>query len=238
MIRPTMLICLLLTLSVGAAALSIYDIQYTTSRGVDNSYPSPYLGKTVTLEGVVTATHYRNEGFFLSETLSGAWRGIYVSDDVHKPEAGHYIRISGEVAEVFGMTCIRGISDYRLLDRNRPLPNPTIISSDQLANAHEAEAYEGVYCRIINASAASRSSRSGRFMVTDGGGQCSVVLGSFGTQKSQAPSIGKQFSQILGVVIFNYGEYSLNPISAADLQVLQPVSTQSGSWGKIKSLYK
>lgn len=238
MFKQTALMVLLLTLCVGVAALSIYDVQYTASRGVDNSYPSPYLGQTVTLEGVVTATDYRNEGFFLSENLSGAWRGIYVSDDSYKPETGHFIRITGEVAEVFGMTCIRGISEYRLLDRNRTLPNPAIISSGQLENPHEAEAYEGVYCRVVNASASSRSSRSGRFMVTDGGGQCSVVLGSFGEKSSRTPSVGKQFSQIRGVVVFSYGEYSLNPISAADMQVQQPVSTQSGSWGKIKSLYK
>ncbi|MBP9006961.1 MAG: hypothetical protein KBG06_03825, partial [Candidatus Syntrophosphaera sp.] len=63
-----------------AGATSIYNIQYTNSRGADNSYPSPYLGKQVTVEGIVTAVNFNGEGYFLSEPVSGAWRGIYVLD--------------------------------------------------------------------------------------------------------------------------------------------------------------
>ena len=42
--RIIWLTCLLLSLCLGAAALTIYDVQYTASRGVDGSYPSPWLG--------------------------------------------------------------------------------------------------------------------------------------------------------------------------------------------------
>ncbi len=229
---------MLLTLYAGAEALSIYNIQYTTSRGVDNSYPSPYSGKEVSLEGVVTATNYQGGGFFLSELISGAWRGIFVYDNTYKPSVGSYLRITGEVAELFGMTCIQDLSSFRILDRNRPRPNPAIISTGQLSNSLEAEAYEGVYSRVINASTSSSKTKSNRFMINDGSGQCSIALGNFGHKASSAPSVGVQYSQVAGVVVFNYGEYSLNPISSADMQVQQPVSVQNRSWGKIKSIYK
>ena len=235
--RSILLTSLLLSFCIGAGALSIFDIQYTTSRGVDGSYPSPYLGKTVTIEGVVTSRDYRGGGFFLSEPVSGAWRGILVNDTAYNPAVGSHVRITGEVAETFGMTCLRNISNYRLLDSNRTLPNPVIISSGQLANPMEAEAYEGVYARILNTTSSGAKTRNGRFMVNDGSGQCSVVLGSFGG-RSSTPPVGTQYSQIVGIVVFGYGEYSLNPISSSDMQMQQPVSVQNRSWGKIKSIYK
>lgn len=231
------LIALLLSLCMGVWATTIYDIQYTTSRGVDNCYPSAYQGKQVTVEGVVTATDYRSGGFFLSEPVNGAWRGIFVNDDRYEPRVGNFLRLTGVVAEVFGMTCLQDLSAYRVLDSNRSLPNPIILSTGQLSSSFEAEAYEGVYSRIINASSSSSKSRSGRFTANDGSGACSIVSGSFGG-KSISPAVGVQFAQIVGIVVFGYGEFSLNPISPADIGIQQPTSTQSRSWGKIKSIYK
>lgn len=227
----------MLSLCLGAAALTIYDVQYTVSRGVDGSYPSPWLGKQVSLEGVVTAAGYRGEGYFISERLSGAWRGILVLDDSRDPAVGSYVRLSGVVAEQFGMTCIRDLSSFRILDPNRGLPNPVIISTGQLTNAMEAEACEGVYVRLVNATVTGGRSKNGRFTVSDGSGQCVVSLQNFGG-KATAPAAGTQFSQVSGLVVFSHGEYLLNPVSADDLQVQHPVSVQSRSWGKIKSIYK
>ncbi len=236
--RSILLVSVLLSLCLGAGALTIYEIQYTSSRGVDNSFPSPYLGKVVSVEGVVTAAGYRNSGFFLSENVSGAWRGIFVQTNSYTPSVGSYVRLTGEVAESYGMTCLQDIRNYRVLDRNRPLPKPVIISTGQLENPHEAEAYEGVYARLINSSVSSAKSASGKFMVTDGSGQCRITLGAFGTKPAQSPAAGTQYAQIAGIVTFGYGEYNLNPFSASDLQIQQPVSTQNRSWGKIKSIYK
>jgi len=235
--RSIWLTSILLSLCMGVAALSIYDVQYTASQGVDGSYPSPWLGKQVSLEGVVTAAGYRGEGFFLSERLSGAWRGIFILDGRHDPAVGSYVRLSGVVAENFGMTCIRDLNSIRILDNYRGLPDPVIISTGQMANAIEAEAFEGVYVRLVNTSVNGNKARNGRFSVSDGSGQCGVMLQSFGGRASE-PAIGTQFANITGVVAFSYGEYLLNPVSTGDLQVQQPVSTQNRSWGKIKSIYK
>lgn len=235
--RSIWLASFMLSLCLGASALTIYDVQYTASRGVDNSYPSAYLGKQVTLEGIVTATGYRGEGFFLSEKISGAWRGIYILDSSYKPFVGNYVRLSGEVAEHFGMTCIRDLNSFRVLDGNRTLPSPAVISTGQLGSAMEAEAYEGVYVRLVNSAVTGAKARNGSFTVSDGSGQCGVVLQSFGG-KASSPAVGTQYAQIAGVVTFSYGEYLLNPFSAAGLQVQQPVSVQNRSWGKIKSIYK
>ena len=234
----TLLCLLLLCVSAGAAALSIYNVQYTVSRGVDNSYPSAYTGKTVTVEGVVCAARFKGEGFFLSEPLSGAWRGIMVRTGDYDPTPGTYLRLTARVAEHFGMTCLQDISKYTILDRNRPQPKPVIVTTGQLDDPQEAEAYEGVYIRLVNVSATGGKTRGGSFTVNDGSGQCRVLQGSFGSKSQASPAVGSLYSQIAGIVTFAYGEYALNPIGASDIQSQQPVSTQNRSWGKIKSIYK
>jgi len=236
--KTVLMISLMLSLWLGVAAVSIYDIQFATSPGVDSSYPSPYLGREVTVEGVVTAINFRNGGYFISEPVSGAWCGILINDRRNEPQPGDQIRLTGKVAELFGMTCIQDISAWRIVARNRPLPVPVIITTGQLSRADEAEAYEGVYVRVLNASSSSARARNGKFMINDGSGQCSVSMGSFTDKKTLSPAPGVLFSQIVGVVVFGFGEFSLNPISSSDIQVQQPTSVQNRSWGKIKSIYK
>lgn len=229
---------ILMGLATAAGALTIYDIQYTNTPGVDNCYPSPYVGREVTLEGIVTGADYAQGGYFISEPISGSWRGIYIADKRNRPSQGDKIRVRGRVHESFGMTCLLDISSYRMLDRNYGLPQPLIVTTGQLSRADEAEAYEGVYARVLSASVASSRSKAGRFAVTDGSGQCSITTGSFSRQKALSPAAGTQFSSIVGIVVFGFSEFSLNPVAPGDTQIQQPLSTQNRSWGKIKSIYK
>ena len=236
--KTLLLISLLMCLAAIAGAVSIYDVQFTASSGSDGTYPSRYTGRAMSLEGIVTATNYRNGGYFINEQLNGPWRGILVLDRDSRVQIGDLVKVSGSVSEYYGMTCLQDISSTRILSSNNPLPQPLLLTSGQLSRPDEAEAYEGVYARLINSSVSSAKSASGKFMVTDGSGQCRITLGAFGAKPAQSPAAGTQYAQIAGIVTFGYGEYNLNPFSASDLQIQQPVSTQNRSWGKIKSIYK
>ncbi|MDP2172621.1 MAG: hypothetical protein Q8M98_05865 [Candidatus Cloacimonadaceae bacterium] len=229
---------LMLSLAIGAAAISIYEIQYSVSPGVDNSYPSQYVGQEVSLEGIVTATNYRGGGFFISESISGPWRGILVLDRRNNPGIGDKVLLRGRVSESFGMTCIQDISSFRIIDRNLPLPQPVIVTTGQLSRSDEAEVYEGVLVRVLSSSSSSSRVKQGKFKITDGSGQCSVIMGGFSDQRSHSPAVGTQYSSLTGIVIFGYSEFALHPISQMDVQVQSPVSTQNRSWGRIKSIYK
>ena len=52
--------------------VSIYDIQFTTDPG-EGSYPSPYVGQTVTTGGIVTATGFRGGRYFIASSQGGPW---------------------------------------------------------------------------------------------------------------------------------------------------------------------
>lgn len=236
--RTIIILALLIGIIAVANAISIYEIQYTNNPGVDNSYPSPYVGKDVTLEGIVTGTDHSLGGYFISEPISGPWRGIFISDKRNRPSVGDKIMLRGKVHEHFGMTCLKDISSFRTVTRNYGTPQPLLLTTGQLSRSDEAEAYEGVYVRLIGASVSSAKSKGGRFFVTDGSGPCAVLSGSFANGKKVSPATGTQFSNIVGIVIYSFSEFSLNPIGSADMQLQQPVSTQNRSWGRIKSIYK
>jgi len=98
MLKQLTLLILMVSLSFGAWAVSIYEIQFTSRSGSDGTYPSRYIGKNVSTEGVVTATNYKNGGYSISETLNGPWRGIYVSDRNASVNNGDIVRITGTVS--------------------------------------------------------------------------------------------------------------------------------------------
>jgi predicted extracellular nuclease len=239
MTKRILLMTLFASLSILALGLSIYDIQYTSFPGSDNTYPSPYAGKRVSTEGIVTAIDYKAGGYFISEAVAGPYSGLLIIDRSSQVRVGDRVLVSGTVRETFGMTTLQDISSTEILERNHPLPHPVILTTAQLTRAMEAEAYEGVYARILSVSSSSRKTNSNRLQVSDGTGLCSVSLGSFASSRSSSSrKLGSQFSSITGIVTYSFGEFSLNPITDTDIVVNQPVSIQNRSWGRIKSIYK
>lgn len=239
MTKYLIMMILIASAFTSAWSLSIYDIQYTTFPGSDNTYPSLYAGKSVSTEGIVTAVDYKYGGFFISEVLAGPYSGILVVDRRSDIQVGDLIRLTGVVQESFGMTALQDISALSILERKHPLPRPVNLTTAQLSHAVEAEAYEGVYARIQGAGSTGRKSSANRIMVSDGTSPCSVILGSFaGFNYKAAAKSNAQYSSITGIVTFSFGEFSLNPVNNSDIEVNQPVSVQNRSWGKIKSIYK
>ncbi len=232
-----LLIVLMAGLMLSAWAISIYDVQFTTLPGSDGTYPSRFVGKSLSLEGVVTATNYRNGGYFISEKLNGPWRGILILDRDSQVQAGDWVRVNGTVSEYYGMTCLQDISQTRVLSSNNLLPTPLMLTSGQLAGSEEAEAYEAVYVRLMNVMPTQSKSNRNKLMVTDGSGPCVVQKDLFNI-KLPAGSTPSQYASITGVVVYSFSEFALGPISGQDMIINQPKFIQNRSWGKIKSIYK
>ncbi|HHV37210.1 MAG TPA: hypothetical protein GXX77_05190 [Candidatus Cloacimonetes bacterium] len=234
-----LVLILLASLFIPAWGISIYEIQYTNFPGSDNTYPSTYSGKTVSTEGIVTATDYKNSGFFISETVAGPYSGLLVLHRGKDVKIGDKVRLTGVVREHFGMTSLQDVSSLEIIQRNHPLPIPAVLTTAQLCSSIEAEAYEGVYARVISVNTGGRKSIGNRLSVSDGTGACTIQLGDFGSEKSRAkPITAGRFSSITGVVTFSFGEFSLSPVSDSDIEINQPVSVEGRSWGRIKSIYK
>ena len=222
---------------VSLMAVSIYQIQYTANPGRDNTYPSMYVGKIVTVEGIVTATNYAQGGFFISETAGGPWRGLYIDTNRSGIKIGDKIVTKGTVDETFGMTCLRNVKSISIIDSNHPLPYPNLITTGQITSAEQAEAYEGTFVKVQNSTCVQPAIAGGRLSINDGSGVCLVDNSVLSNKKSMYRS-GEVFSAVLGVVVYSYGDYNIKTRSRNDLVVMAPVYNQNRSWGRIKSIYK
>ena len=236
--KVLIIFCILTCLSFGAKAISIYEVQFTSSRGSDGTYPSPYIGKEVTLEGIVTANDYREGGYFISEKLNGPWRGILILDRNAKVQRGDYVRATGIVSEFYGMTCLQNISQNKVLSSNNPLPQPVLLTTGQLSHSEEAEAYESVYVRFLNVSTMANKSSKNSLMVTDGSGTCFVLCNLFNSQRSSKMATNAQYASLTGIVVYGFSQFALGPITLADFNIMQPTFIQNRSWGRIKSIYR
>jgi hypothetical protein len=232
-IMTLLLLCGMFALS----AVSIYQIQYTNSPGRDNTFPSLYAGKTVTVDGIVTAAGFSGGGFFISEPSGGPWRGIYIETNRTGIKPGDKVIIKGIVDETFGMTCIRSIKSVSILDSNHPIPYPNQIATGQITSAEQAEAYEGTLVKVQNSTCVQPTLAGGRFSINDGSGVC-MVDDAFLSGKKSLYHTGELFSAMCGIVVYSYGDYSINPRSRNDAVILAPVVNENRSWGRIKSIYK
>jgi hypothetical protein len=237
--RYTVLV-LVLIISLSLSAISIYEIQYTSNPGADNTYPSPYANEVVSVSGIVTATGYHASSgpkFFISESMGGAWRSIFIDDSNHPVQIGDMVSITGTVKEYYGMTEIRQCSAINVLSSNNPLPNPINLTSGQLASE---EAYECCLAKIQNITCITAPNSQNELAVDDGSGPANVDDGFFsGAVPFPINSgVGVMYSYIMGIIDYSHGTYCLQPRSTQDIQKRAPVMNTHKSWGKIKSIYK
>jgi hypothetical protein len=230
-------IALLLIGFVTLSAVSIYQIQWTTNPGIDNTYPSTYTGRIVSVEGIVTAVSHKSEGFFISEQTGGPWRGIFIKTNQTAVSPGDKVALKGTVAEYYGMTCIQDIKAISIIDRNLPIPMPSPVTTGQIITADQAEAYEGTLVKFQNSTYTQRQAGRNVFSLNDGTGSCQIGDNIF-FDKSMNFKVGDNFNSVIGIVCYGYGVYTVNPRSRLDITVTVPVFHQNRSWGKIKSIYK
>jgi len=230
-----MAIILMIPLFLYSGQTSIYDIQYTSNSGTDGTYPSPLRNQIVSTNGIVTATNYRNDGFYISEPEGGPWRGIYINDRNREVQVGDVVELTGEVVEHFGFTTIRNVRDLKVISSNNPLPVPTPVTTGELSIS---EAYEGVLVLITNAAVIGKNGEGDAWLINDGSGISRLGDGFLPvSDRRLSITTGESFSQITGIVDYRYGEYRVSPRIFSDLQ-RSTVGVTKPSWGRIKSYYR
>lgn len=229
---------ILLIASVALSATTIYDIQYTTDPGSDGTYPSPLAGQNVTVTGVVTGIRANTTGeigkFFISQPEGGAWKGVYVFHWTTPVQIGDMVDVTGTVTEYFGFTELTYCTVTTLSSGN-PVPNPSIVTTGQMAGGAIAESYEGCLVKVMNVTTTQIADNYGQWAVTDGTGVC-YVDDLYYVQPNA--TMGETFTSIIGHVNYNFEKYTINPRTLEDAQSGTPVSNTRKSWGKIKSIYK
>ncbi len=209
--------------------VTIRDIQYTT----DPSGDSPLVGQTVTFTGIVTATASQYppyNGGFLVQDSSGSWHGVYVylNHMVVDVSVGDSVRVTGEVSEYYGLTevTIGSESDVTILASGRPVPQPAVVTTSQIANdSSVAEPYECVLVEVHDAVVTNDNLGYGQWEVDDGTGPA-IVDDAY--PYSYSPSVGDTLIILRGVMTYSYGEYKLEP--RGDNDIISSIDGTGMAW--------
>ncbi len=214
----------LLAITHSLMATTIYEVQHNeTNQGSGNNcYPSPLVGQTVAISGVVTAVKsgsYPN--FWMEDASDGLWNGIYVYDASVSPSRGDSVTITAKVYEYYGMTEMKEVSSFTIHSNDNPLPDTIEISTGTLAGgcSATAEAYEGLLVRVNDVVVTQTVDQYGQWYVDDGSDECQIEDGLFHYE----PDLGDTIGAIVGVVTYSYSEYEINPRDMDDIIPVEPV---------------
>jgi hypothetical protein len=211
-------------------ALSCYDVQYTDIPGADGTYPSPYNGQTVTVEGIVTnntygttSTYPTSTKFYISDPAGGPWSGLYIYVFGTGVQVGDFVTCTGAISEYYGFTeMIYGSGATVVINSSgNALPEPALIQTSVLSDPAvpaNAEMWEGALCKFENVTVTAAPNNYQEFYVTDGSGPGQVDNACFLYGHSwSGVNVGSQWDRIVGIVDYSYNIYGLNPRTNDDL---------------------
>jgi hypothetical protein len=176
---------------------TIKDMQYTPySIG-----RSGYVGDTVTLQGIVTASAASdNLGYvYIQQPGISEWGGIWINGGslITNLAVGDKVSVTGTVEEYFGLTRLSNISAANVVQTGQPVPTPIAINSADMSlyDFAKCEKYEsmlvslsvpanGLFVVDTNADASS-SRNNGEYRIgsdiNDPTSGCRVLAGRQGS---------------------------------------------------------
>jgi hypothetical protein len=133
--------------------MSIVDLQKVLDVSADNS---PYLGQTVTVTGVVTASAkpYDLEYVFIQDPNFNEWSGIYCTgnSDLIKLYRTEEVIVTGTVQESFGFTTLN-VSNVQKTGNKKAINPVTITQNDSaMFDNKQIEKYESMLVQFVNAN--------------------------------------------------------------------------------------
>ena len=196
---------------VGGAVLpnfvSIYDIQFTTAPSGD----SPENGNIVMTKGVVTGIIVNGApGTFFIQDGNGAWNGLYIFESGTTVARGDSVEVTGTITEFNGTTEMISVSSITVLNSGNTLPTPFVITT---GNAN-AEDWEGVLIRVMNAPCTSNSGGFGLWDLNDGSG---VILADDDIFPYAITAVVSTSYNVTGIGHYSFSAFKILPRDANDI---------------------
>ncbi len=207
---------MILTLIVGfvyADVTPISSIQDVTGADSDES---PMVGETVTIQGRISAESwaYDNEYYFVQDE-EAKWSGIMVYDADRGNTYGMEVKITGTVSEHYGMTQISDVTEFVVVDSNMVDVNPIEVTSGEIATGGEnAEAYEGVLVKVVDADITNPDAGYGQWYIDDGSGE--VMLDDEADYYFD-PSNYETVKSVTGPLNYSFDDHKIIPRGAWDI---------------------
>ena len=191
-----------MALAASAMALTVHDIQFSTTGS------SPFDGDDVTVSGVVTATDFSGDKYFISDPEGGPWHGVYVYDYSHSVSLGDCVTLDATVDEYYGLTELKSVTSFTL-DSTGSVP-PAYATT--CADADTAEALEGVLVTLSNVVVVGGV--DSLWEIEDATGSLKVKRGF---DYDYSPVAGDTIETITGMIDYSWNNYVLQPRSNSDI---------------------
>ena len=208
--RLLLFVFLLGGLLIAQTITPIHDIQYTTAANGN----SPLIDQVVTVSGVATVGRYTyNAGYFYLQDAPGLWNGIQIyigSSSTYKVLEGDSIQVTGKVAEYYGLTEIKDVTNLTKIDSCKwiePIEGTASIIDT-------SESYESVLVKVRNLKVTDLGTTY-IFNVSDVLGAASI--GKYAKNYYYySPVVGDSIEWLVGICYMYSGHNQIQPRAAYD----------------------
>jgi len=169
--------------------LTVSNIQYTTNP----SGISPLTNEIVDVTAI--ATYVDGSGYVIADPSGGPWSGVYVYDNIRRPNIGDQVRIIGRVVEYNNLTEIDTVTSYAVLSKSNTVPALLLPATDVAQ-----EQYECVLVCVSNLTITNERFGSYEWQVQDPSGTCLVNHDSYRALYRYIPRTGASLTALYGVV--------------------------------------
>lgn len=169
--------------------VTVSNIQFTTNP----SGVSPLTNEIVDVTAI--ATYVDASGYVIADPWGGPWSGVYVYDNVRRPDIGDQVRVVGRVVEYNNLTEIDTVTFYAVLSKSNSVP-VLPLPANQVAQ----EQYECVLVCISNLTVSNERAGTYEWQVQDSSGTCLVNHDSYRALYRYIPRTGAALTALCGVV--------------------------------------
>ncbi len=197
-----------------ANVIPIPEIQRTGDPNGD----SPYAGRMVVTEGVVTGVFDDGARVFIQDPAGGPWSGLFLFRPSERLQVGDWVRVTGEVSEFKGLTEIAH-GQVTVRGSGNPLPDPVVVRTGEAGQ----EQWESVLLRVEDVVVVDPDLGFGEWSVDDGSGPLRVDdLGDI----SYRPERGERLGFVVGPLYYSFGHFKLAPRTDVDIDFTPVPPTQ------------
>ncbi|MCP4631552.1 MAG: T9SS type A sorting domain-containing protein, partial [candidate division Zixibacteria bacterium] len=212
---------------------TIYDVQYTETMGWPSEcYPSDFEDIHVTVTGIVTGVRYGSQPrFYIQDPNFDDWCGLYISDILISPSLGDEISITGDIVEYYTFTDMYGVTGHTIVSTGNALPDPEYVTTAFIGHdscGQDPESLEGMLVELHDVEVIQGPNGYNVCQVQDASGDwCQIddeswKYGDPSIKPDPQPDSGMVYTKIIGILHYNYGEYTIMPRDKDDYYPAAP----------------
>ncbi|MDR2972919.1 MAG: hypothetical protein LBU83_13510, partial [Bacteroidales bacterium] len=127
---------------------------------------SPYENQQVSVTGIVTASY--SDGYYIQDDTNTR-SGIYIYDANRKTMIGNVVQVTGTVTDYNGLTEIKSLTSYKLLQIKYLVPYPIVINTGKASKN-----YQSMFVKLNNVTCTALSDNNGDWQISDSYGTIKV----------------------------------------------------------------